>query len=300
MLCETCMYDSDEGWCGLGSKLLGGTCSGYVEGKEAVPMVVLPPHISYLVGVGTTYLKGIPFPVRGGTHYGDTSWPHSQHYMPNEDTLLSTYDHDGMFTVTHTIAILPGDMGYQVLRTSLGEHAMHLIEGGTPPDYRHGELTIAISGRYSRGGGPILVEVSLRTREEYPDLTTIDLRPYIWWLNTAAPDYAVEYYLQGLMALEHADLVDVWQVERSSTASSMQVMEVEPVPLRAPSPWVHPIVSNYSVITYKGEGVREHLLAKYVQHTQDYRHLTVGEVEQWASRWEGILNGCRQRYVRYR
>lgn len=295
MLCSTCWYDSDDGFCGLGSKVVAGTCSGYVEGKKAAPLVVLPPHISYLVRSGTTYLRGIPFPVRGGTHYGDTSWPYRQWYMPSDDMPLPTYDHDGMFTVTHTIAFLRGDMGYQVLHTSLGEHVMHLIEAGS-----NGGLTIAISGRYSRGGGPILVEISLRTREEYPDLANIDLvdsaecrraslMPYIWWLDPTAPDYAVEYYLRGLMALEHAELVDVWRV-----------MEVEPVPLTPPLPWDVPAVGNYSVITYRGEGVREYLLAKYIQHTKDYRHLTLGEVEQQAARWEATFNGCRQQYVRYR
>lgn len=276
MLCNTCYYDSAEGFCGLGSKLLGGECSGYVEGKKAVPMVILPPHIRVLVRAGTYYLRGIPFLVRGHSENTSTPWDHiHERYAPR-------YYHDGMFTTTHTIALLPGDMGYQVLRTSLREHVMHLIEG----DDGGGGLTIAISGRYSRGGGPILVEISLRTRDEYPDLATVDLMPYIWWLDPRAPDYAVELYLQGLVALEHADLVDVWQV-----------MEV---PLTAPLPWDVPRVGGYPITTYRGEGVREYLLAKYVQHTKDYQHLTVGEVQQQAGRWEAILNGCRQQYVRYR
>ena len=280
MLCTTCMYDSPDGWCGLGNELVGGECSGYVEGKKARPLVVLPPRIRLLVRSGTYYLRGIPFRVRGNSECSHSR--RSYHYLSNSGMFM--YDHDGMFTTTHTIAILPGDRGYQVLRTSLGEHIMHLIEAGS-----NGGLTITIDGRYSRGGGPILVEVSLRSEHEYPDLATVDLMPYIWWLDPWAPDYAVEYYLQGLMAVDAADLMDTYQV-----------MEVEAVPLTAL--WDVPIPSKrmYEVITYRGEEVREYLLAKYVQHTKDYRHLTMGTVEHLATRWEGILNGCRQCYVRYK
>lgn len=285
MLCSTCYYDSDEGFCGLGSKLVAGECSGYIEGKKAAPLVVLPPHIRVLVRSGTYYLRGIPFLVRG----------HSENTAPGTDYMYEALlaargrlrwgcDHDGMFTTTHTIALLPGDRGYQVLHTSLGQHVMHPIEAGG-----NGGLSIAINGRYSRGGGPILVEVSLRTVGEYPDLATVDLMPYIWWLDHTAPDYAVEYYLQGLMALYAADLMDIYQV-----------MEVKAVPLRTPLPWNLPSAGDYSVITYRGEQVREYLLAKYVQHTKYYRHLTMGVVEHLASKWDAILNGCRQRYVKYR
>lgn len=42
ILCNTCMYSSNEGYCGQGNVLIAGECSGYIEGQQPVTRPPLP------------------------------------------------------------------------------------------------------------------------------------------------------------------------------------------------------------------------------------------------------------------
>ncbi|WOL31447.1 hypothetical protein [Microcoleus phage My-WqHQDG] len=283
MLCNTCRFYSQDGYCGQGRAVeqhnpppfwdprpgLNAvpkypqepfSCSGYVEGEGALPMPILPSRLNELVmnGGRRRIITGIPFPVRGFTQ-NITDYSNGSSCNP--------------FTHTITVAILEGDVGYRPLRDLLNGQTMFLIEGD--------DLTISINSSYTlQRGGPIVVGVTYSTWQH----DRIDLSPYLWWLDPDAPKYAVELYLSGLLELYHASLPDV-----------IQVPDYPPQDFTITWPPRPPSRMSYTTTTYRFREVYEYLCGKYVKHTRDYPTWPVRKVEYEARRWRELMQWyCNQ------
>lgn len=280
MLCSTCRFYNQDGYCRQGravelysllalmSRTTPGTpfsCSGYVKGETAIPTPPLPSYLNGLVTEGRTILNGIPFPVRGFIDHTD-------------------YNYDGLFKTTHTISVLEGDPGYFMLRHELsrervfvegsieGSKVCHYWKAGAP------NFSMSISGEYSRyRGGPIIVTLTLLGTKPMPHLSSIDISPYIWWLDVNAPSHAVEHYLYGLIEL-YKDRDKLPHI-------------IDPMKLTVGNTCGLPPTSPYTTTTYKGREMYEYLRAEYIDHAKDYGSLTVNEVEYQSLRWKDILKG---------
>jgi hypothetical protein len=170
------MYDSDEGWCGLGNELVDGECSGYMEGKKPAPVVDLPPSIRRLMVTGKGEVPGIQFPVRAELEL-----------LPMPSPIYSR---------EYRFALLEGEVGYQTLIENVdGMCSLHW-----------GPCRLSIYTEYARAGVVGLI-LTIKHLHRFPLYEQVDMGSYIWWLDPDVAAWSVELFLQGLMAIRRMHAV---------------------------------------------------------------------------------------------
>lgn len=277
MLCETCMYDSDDGWCGLGSKLVEGECSGYVGGDKPIPPDYLPRELADAMTKGGRYLEGIRFPVWG--------------YKVRLNPQRSLYD--GVYT----LLLLEGMAGYQALIENVdGQYNM-----------QWGPCRLYIdSGQYRRVG-VIEIQLVFKHLRRFPLYEQVDMGSYIWWLDPQVPAWSVDLFLQGLMAVRR--MHDVFRGSGyfytryyELTPNLYYPYEHDPVEWLVPSkdvvlPPAHSkgrydfFLEGWTTSRYwYHQGVFNYLITRYMNGTKDFSSMGRAHAEEYIRQWEVILH----------
>lgn len=283
MLCDTCMYDSPDGWCGLGNELIAGECSGYVGGEKPVPVIGLPPSIRRLMASDRGEVPGIYFPVRV------------------ELELLSSV-RSPIYSAEYTFVLLEGEVGYQTLIENVdGVYRLHW-----------GPCRLSIYTEYARAGvvGLILTIKHLH-RFLLPSglgssaalYEQVDMGSYVWWLNPQVPAWSVELFMHGLMAVHrmHAVFRETglfYTRYYELTANLFYPYQHDPIDWkRAPNSQVVVISdSTYKPYWYH-QGVHDYLITKYMCGTKDFPSMGRAYAEEYIRQWEVILHEYSTRLV---
>lgn len=283
MLCETCMYDSDDGWCGLGSELVGGECSGYVEGDKPIPPDYLPRELADLMTKGGRYVEGIGFPV----------WGYKEVLGPQRALL---YDAE------YTFLLLDGMPGYQTLIENVdGIYNIHW-----------GPCKLSIDCQYTRVG-VIEIQLIFKHLSRFPLYEQVDMGSYIWWLDPQVPAWSVELFLQGLMAIPrmHAVFRDsgcFYTRYYELTPNLYYPYEHDPVEWVVPSkdvvlPPPHSggkydfFLDGRTALFWYHHGVHDYLITRYMHGTKDFPSMGRAHAQEYIRQWEVILHEYSTRLV---
>jgi len=286
MLCYTCMYDSDEGWCGLGNELEGGACSGYIKGDKPIPVIDdLPPSIRRLMATGKGEVPGIQFPVRA------------------ELELLTGTIPSPVYAAEYTFALLEGEVGYQILIENVD--GMYSLGWGP--------CGLSIYTDYARAGVVGLV-LTIRHLHRFPLYEQVDMGSYIWWLDPNVPAWSVELFLHGLVAVRrmHAVFRDrgyFYTRYYQLTPNLYYPYQHDPIDWKkVPNKDVvlPPLptgrkgdyhLDGRTVHYWYHRGVFDYLIAKYMCGTKDFPTKGRAHAEEYIRQWEVILHEYSMRLI---
>ena len=273
MLCETCMYGSIDGWCGLGTELVGGGCSRYVGGDKPLPVIDLPPSIRRLMASDKGGVPGIQFPVRA------------------ELELLRS----PIYSAEYMFVLLEGEVGYQIF--------IENVDGVCSLDW--GPCKLSIYTEYARAGLVSLI-LTIKHLHRFPMYEQVDMGNYIWWLDPQAPAWSVELFLHGLMAVRrmHAVFRDsgyFYTRYYELTPNLYYPYQHDPIDWIVPSKdVVLPPLPTGNRLSYHidgrtlhywyYQGVHDYLVTRYLNGTKDFPSMGRDHALEYISQWEVILH----------